>query len=296
MNPFRDPFEWQEVFGNYLLTVRTGSYCTFDQQPTNGLHYHDYFEVCLITAGTGTYTYAGSAHPLATGDAILARPEDLHEISSRQTCDLELVFFSFDIQGGPFDSAGGERDMLIKKIRHNKSVHARGQRRLLGYLQVLGHDVPSSWILTRTLGTFFTELLGAFAPTQASEPESPHKTFVIRALDLIDQRIREPLTVPEIARAVGLSERSLRRYFKQVLNRSVVEVIRERKLNRASALLLMSFDVGSVSRMLSLEPSHFSRAFKSQFGSSPRAYQEAYQSRITTSRSTVHRLPPGLGT
>jgi AraC-like DNA-binding protein len=77
-----------------------------------------------------------------------------------------------------------------------------------------------------------------------------------------------------------------------VLRKSVVEVIRERKLNRASALLLMSFEVGSVSRMLSMEPSHFSRAFKRQFGSSPRAYQEAYRVRSPSSRSTVHRLPP----
>ena len=61
MTPFRDPLEWQEAYGRVLLTTQTGSYCTFDQQPTNGLHLHDYYEVCLITAGTGTYTYAGGS-------------------------------------------------------------------------------------------------------------------------------------------------------------------------------------------------------------------------------------------
>jgi AraC-like DNA-binding protein/quercetin dioxygenase-like cupin family protein len=293
MITFRDPFEWQETFGRYLLSVQTGSYCSFDQQVTNGLHLHDYFEICLITSGTGTYSYDGARYPLTAGDVILARPGDLHEISSHQTRDLELVFFSFDIQGGPFTATEGEREILVHQIHSSKAVHVGGQRRLLGYLQILGRDLAPNWILTRTLGTFFTELLSTLAPTGVAEPASPQKTLVSRAIDIIDQHIREPLTVPEVAQYAGLSERSLRRYFKQVLRKSVVEVIRERKLNRASALLLMSFDVGSVSRMLSMEPSHFSRVFKRQFGSSPRAYQEAYRVRSPSSRSTFHRLPQG---
>ncbi len=291
MIPFRDPFEWQESYGRYLLNIRTGGYCTFDYQATNGLHSHDFYEVCLITEGKGQYSYDGSDHDLAAGDVILALPNTPHEIYSWKTRDLQLVFFAFDIHAGPMETISGEKEILISNIIHSAQIHSHNHRRLLGYLQILGRDLESNWTLERTLASFFAELLNTLAPHSSGERGSDEKNYVARAIDYIDMNIRKPVSVQDIARAVGLSERSLRRYFSHILKKTIVEVIRERKLNRAATLLLMNFDVSSVSRSMALEPSHFSRIFKTQFGVSPRNYQKAYQGKSTQSKRTVHQLP-----
>ncbi|MEZ5277432.1 MAG: AraC family transcriptional regulator [Opitutaceae bacterium] len=291
MIPFLDPVEWQENYGRFLLNARTGGYCSFDQNPTNGLHSHDFHEVCLITAGRGNYRCEGVDYPLQPGDVILALPNAKHEISSMQTRDLQLVFFAFVIHSGHTGSFSGERERLISSIRNSTRVHAGGHRRLLGYLQIFSRDLEMNWVVTRALGSFLTELLSSFSPSRPENEGTLEKASVARAVDYIDVNIRNPIQVAEIAGAIGISERSLRRYFSRLLEKTVIEVIRERKLNRASALLLMNFDIGSVGKIIHMEPSHFSRTFKKQFGVSPREFQKAHR-RQTPPKSPVVRCLP----
>jgi AraC-like DNA-binding protein len=148
-----------------------------------------------------------------------------------------------------------------------------------------------NWILKHALGSFLTELLSTFSPSRVANETTLEEACVSRAIDYIDLNIRKPIRVREVADAVGLSDRSLRRYFSKILGKTVVEVIRERKLNRSSTLLLMNFDVGSVSKVIAMEPSHFSRAFKDHYGVSPKNYQKAYGRQRPAAKNTIHCLP-----
>ncbi len=59
-----------------------------------------------------------------------------------------------------------------------------------------------------------------------------------RVRHLIEQRLGEPLRVPELAAEVGLSHNHLTRLFNQALGMTVIAYIQERRVQRAHHLLI----------------------------------------------------------
>lgn len=101
---------------------------------------------------------------------------------------------------------------------------------------------------------------------------------VSAALDVINQNLSEPLTVPELARLVDLSQRQLERQFNQAFGCSVVQFGLLLRLQHARVLLI-STDLGvreiaTASGFNSL--SHFAYSFRKCFGRRPREYRQAW--------------------
>jgi AraC family transcriptional regulator, positive regulator of tynA and feaB len=90
------------------------------------------------------------------------------------------------------------------------------------------------------------------------------------AQTLIERRLPEPaLTPAAIARALGVSTRSLHRAFEDS-GESVSSFIRTRRLARARDDLLAGHTVSQAARRWNFtDPSHFSRSFKRHFGINP---------------------------
>jgi AraC family transcriptional regulator, positive regulator of tynA and feaB len=87
---------------------------------------------------------------------------------------------------------------------------------------------------------------------------------------LIDRRLSEPALTPAVvARALGVSTRSLHRAFEDS-GESVSGFIRTRRLARARDDLIAGHTVSQVARRWNFtDPSHFSRSFKRHFGLNP---------------------------
>jgi AraC family carnitine catabolism transcriptional activator len=95
---------------------------------------------------------------------------------------------------------------------------------------------------------------------------------------VIERNMTEPLTVPEIAAYIGLSQRQLERQFKKSIGCSIVQFGLLMRLQHARVLLI-STDLGvresaTASGFNSL--SHFAYAFKKCFGRRPRDYRQAW--------------------
>ena len=94
---------------------------------------------------------------------------------------------------------------------------------------------------------------------------------VTRAVDQIRARFREPISVPELARSVGMSSSSFHEHFKTVTAKTPLQYQKELRLLEARRLLLetpqpvssVAFEVGYES------PSQFSREFSRKFGTPP---------------------------
>jgi transcriptional regulator GlxA family with amidase domain len=85
-----------------------------------------------------------------------------------------------------------------------------------------------------------------------------------------------PLPVDELARRVNLSPSYLTRLFRDEVGSAPAAFDRAQRLNRAYDLIRHSFL--SIKQVMAdvgwSDPSHFSRDFKRQFGSSPRALRQ----------------------
>jgi len=102
--------------------------------------------------------------------------------------------------------------------------------------------------------------------------------LVREAMTLIEENIEEPLSVPEIAQTLDVSQRQLERQFKKHVGCTVVQFGLLRRLQNAR-LLLISTDlsvreIATASGFNTL--SHFAYSFGKFFGRRPSEYREAW--------------------
>jgi AraC-like DNA-binding protein len=117
------------------------------------------------------------------------------------------------------------------------------------------------------------------APTHAAR-------HLLRAKDLIDARFRDPLDVPELARAAHLSPAHFSREFRRAFGETPHQYLLTRRLERAAELLRntdhsvadICFDVGLTSI------GSFTTSFGRSFGVSPTAYRAAHPPASTRAR------------
>ncbi|MFG3343261.1 helix-turn-helix domain-containing protein [Glycomyces sp. NPDC048151] len=98
-----------------------------------------------------------------------------------------------------------------------------------------------------------------------------------KALAYIEEHLPAPITVPEVAAAVGLSHNHLTRLFRDATGTTVVAHIRRRRLERARHLLLEStLSIPAVAAAVGIaDLQAFNKACRRELGASPRALREA---------------------
>ncbi|MFJ6385688.1 helix-turn-helix domain-containing protein [Kitasatospora sp. NPDC092039] len=110
------------------------------------------------------------------------------------------------------------------------------------------------------------------------EPGTPavHPS-VASATALIEARLAEPLTVPEIARAVGVSHNHLTRLFRAATGETVVGYIRARRMERARHFLrATTLSIPAIAASVGIPDLHaFNKACRRELGASPRAVRTA---------------------
>jgi len=97
------------------------------------------------------------------------------------------------------------------------------------------------------------------------------KEKIIAVRDLINERLKDPPGLSEIAQLVGLNEYKLKRGFKETFNTTVFDYLTGQRLQLANQYLL---DTQKTSAEIAYElgystPQHFNNAFKKRFGVTP---------------------------
>ena len=102
--------------------------------------------------------------------------------------------------------------------------------------------------------------------------------LVCEAMTLIEENIEDPLSVPEIAQALDVSQRQLERQFKKHVGCTVVQFGLLRRLQNARLLLISTElsvrEIATASGFNTL--SHFAYSFGKFFGRRPSEYREAW--------------------
>ncbi|WP_282701662.1 AraC family transcriptional regulator [Streptomyces sp. CC219B] len=96
--------------------------------------------------------------------------------------------------------------------------------------------------------------------------------FVTAAQSYIEEHLAGPLSVPDVARAVGISHTHLTRVFRTETGRTVVSYIRHRRLQRARHLLLSStLSITAIAAAVGItDLQAFNKSCRRELGASPR--------------------------
>jgi AraC-like DNA-binding protein len=90
------------------------------------------------------------------------------------------------------------------------------------------------------------------------------------ARDLLVSRLENPPRLLQLAREAGMSHPKLNRCFREMYGMTVFQYLRNERLNQARQMLDQGLNVTETAYAVGYESiSHFSRAFKMQFGASP---------------------------
>jgi len=121
------------------------------------------------------------------------------------------------------------------------------------------------------------------------EPDAPQRMalgskqselhpVVREVIAAMEENLEEPVSVPDLARTAGVSQRKLERLFRKYVGSSVISFYHVLRLQYARALLtntnLSVREVSVASGFASM--SYFTKSFSAHFGKRPREYREAW--------------------
>jgi AraC family transcriptional regulator, transcriptional activator of pobA len=240
---------------------------------------HTHASVALLLSGSGVM-HMGSAWTVGEGDVFLV-PEGAphyrldHEPSSY--VGVGLCMSCLPAGGwGPtlralFGSVGEGACPVLRLVEADRDELAR----TLASLQE-EPDAAAPWLVEARLGVL-TALLRRASPAAAPRPQD--SPIVARALDHIARHALEPLSLVDVARAVGRAPSHLATRVKAETGESVGAWIAHARMAQARELLLRGDDtVDVVAEKVGYgSPSHFHRTFRSMHGLSPAAWRDRHR-------------------
>ncbi|SEN50383.1 AraC-type DNA-binding protein [Amphibacillus marinus] len=121
---------------------------------------------------------------------------------------------------------------------------------------------------------FFIFAEVAYLPEREEHGQDHH--FLAKAIQYMNIHLASPLSLEEIAAALGVSASYLSQVFKQQLNQSPMAYLTELKMERACKFLRMEqLKIYQVAAKVGFQdPYYFSRVFKKVIGLSPKMFQD----------------------
>jgi AraC-like DNA-binding protein len=249
------------------------------RQTEGQLHWHDFHKLVYIADGSGIHLMNGVPYAISPGIGFLLAPSDFHAwLPGREGCVLYNILFSPRILSpylgsALFDAASLGRGALVARDMAPLETIMQAMVRESDQISRPDAQLSLSCLLQHVLVEFIrradaAKSLGSTAVTGLHEG-------VRWALAYMEQHYRDPLTLKHVADEARLSPN----YFSQLFHEFVgvtfqehLQVLRARfagSLLRATEMSITDICHASGFRALS----HFERAFKAQYGMSPREWR-----------------------
>ncbi|MFG3054743.1 helix-turn-helix domain-containing protein [Kitasatospora sp. NPDC048239] len=205
----------------------------------------------------------GTPHSIRPGHVSLVPPGSEVRYRYRGRSEHFYVHLRLGTAGNPhripvIQAAGAELDPLTARLR----------------------QALAAWPHTpaRAAAEVWSALWRIAVLTPPGEPGRPTvHPALSTATALIEARLAEPLTVPEIARAAGVSHNHLTRLFRAATGETVVGYIRARRMERARHFLrATTLSIPAIAASVGIPDLHaFNKTCRRELGASPRTIRTA---------------------
>lgn len=238
------------------------------------VHWHDFYELAFVLAGTARHTVNGSVETVEPGSCFMLTPADFHSFEA--LTDEPLVCFNVVI-----DAAVIERDLgdLVPAATtwapatlHGCESLESDFRRLLAESEHGGlatgalREAALRCVLIELARSAETAPIGPSAGSDVSADAE-----LRRAVVYVDRHFREQLTLADVAAQAHLSPNYFSERFAEAVGSTFQAYLQNRRLRFARALLTSTaLPVTEVCHAAGFNsPSHFGRAYRKRFGHAP---------------------------
>lgn len=248
------------------------------------VHHHDFYEVYLLLSGDVAYWVEGRILRLQPGDLLFINPMELHRpmpdtekpVYERFVLWINREFLeSMSTEQAPlqtcFDTELPSHSHLIRPSASERAVLTAKMGELVreSYSKDFGSQLSAKGIFLQLM-VLLNRLANRAATRQEGEQLSP---LVQNALQYINENVSAPLSLEDIAGKLFISKYHLSHAFSREVGVSVYRYVMLRRLMLARQLLLEGEAAGQVCRSCGFaDYAGFYRAFKSEYGVSPREF------------------------
>lgn len=257
-------------------------------------HKHDFSELFLVVSGSGKHTVAEYEYPLHKGDVFVINGDIEHGF--RDVNKLKIINLMFD-SSTPFFEIPSMRQLSGYQAMFKVEPIARQTTEYKAKLTLDRQQLPEIERLLSVLKTEYeasqpgfevmlTSLMQQLVIAlsrmyQDQSQELPQTTLALsRALVFIEQHFSDiGVNSDAIAKAAFISKRQLERLFRQFLDTSPNQYLRDVQLNYATKLLCEENErsVQHIAEQCGFSDSnYFSKCFKQKFQHSPRSYRKEH--------------------
>lgn len=232
-------------------------------------HRHEqFFQVLMLTKGSGTVTLDGTLHRLAPVSAVIVPALIVHGYDFSEDVDgIVLTMMERDVHdvGLPLPAP-----MIL---RYDLKALSEACRRLIAEASTggAGHDLAM-----RSHLTLLAVEIGRAAHQDALERTPDRALMLTRAFrEAVEERFRETRRIADYASAVGISPTHLNRVCRQVTGSSALGLIERRIALEARRMLLFSgLPIKQIGSELGYDdPAYFSRFLTRVLGKSPALFR-----------------------
>jgi len=222
------------------------------QHANCALHDHEYSEIAVIFNGTAQHLFDGKRRMLRKGDMVVLHPGMLHTYVE---CDdaFELVNIAYDFRGLALPRLDGANLALFKILfpegeavynalepvmtLNNTELEWLEERSARLHRETVD-PLPGSMIMTLAL---FLETVTSLARHYRGAPMFQSTRFMLgKTIAYLNSHYAENVSIAELARQAGVSERNLFRLFRVMTGFSPYHYQLNLRINHASELLLFS--------------------------------------------------------
>jgi AraC family L-rhamnose operon transcriptional activator RhaR/AraC family L-rhamnose operon regulatory protein RhaS len=265
-----------------------------DRHGPTTLHTHEFNELVVIVSGRGRHLVGDGSYPIETGDVFVIRGEMQHGYADTEKMGLFNILFSprrlklppADIGNIPgyhalfrIEPRMRMRDGFRSRFRLSVDQLAETER-LIALLEdeLAAHRSGYRYLATAHLMNLIGYVSRCCSRMQTFEQRPLMQMG--RLLSFMEENYHEPLTVRRLTQVAGMSESSLMRSFRRLMNRSPMDYLIRLRISKACDMLQRGGTrITDVAYECGFNDSnYFSRQFRRVMGRSPREFRRGVPS------------------
>lgn len=236
-----------------------------------------------IISGTGILMADDSSghtmeYQVRSGQGFMIFPNQINTYIADRELPWEYVWLEFD-------GLRAKETVSLIGLSPDKPIyraHAYDIREVMmqEMLYIAQHGDMPPFHLIGHLYLFLDALLRSIAPIRPATKAGKLRDFYVHeALTYIEQNFQNDISVENIADNCGLNRSYFGKIFKNVVGQSPQDFLLNYRMTKAAELLkLTQLSIGDISKAVGYDSQfHFSRAFKSRYGDSPRSWRSQNQ-------------------
>lgn len=274
----------------YMLS---SDYEIFHYSNTNlsgiNLHHHDFYECYLFLSGDVTYLIEGKSYQLKPGDIVLINSKELHQANVNQedsTYERYVLWinptFLRQLSNATTDLTRCFESPERKNVLRVDFEWQQNIRMLMNKLILMERFQGSGRELLYR--SYITELMVyvnqlTFNENDRLDVDVKKNNLIDSIMDYINSHLEEDITIDALSEHTYLSKFHLSREFKKHTGTTLHRYILQKKLIAAKELILTDIPITQVYEQCGFgDYSNFFRAFKNEYGMTPKQFYEAMKS------------------